>query len=74
MNIQKIRNNLETKKGKKISFKYNGSRNQIEEFTGTIESTYNYVFLIKVDSDNEQLRSFAYTDILTESLEIFDDK
>ncbi len=74
MNIQKIKNNLESSKGKKLCFKFNGSRNQIEEFTGTIENTYNYVFLVKVDNDNEQIRSFSYTDVLTESLEIFSDK
>lgn len=74
MNIQKIKDNLETKKGKKINFKFNGSRNQIEEFSGIIENTYNYIFLVKVDNDNETIRSFAYTDILMESLEILDDK
>ena len=71
MNIQKIKNNLENSKGKKFCFKFNGSRNQIEEFTGTIENTYNYVFLVKADNENDQIRSFSYTDILTESLEIF---
>lgn len=74
MNIEKIRNNIENSVGKKKNFRFNGSRNQIEEFSGTIENVYNYIFLIKIDNENESLRSFSYTDILTESLEIFDDK
>jgi len=74
MNIEKIRINLERNKGKTLNFKFNGSRNQTEIFTGTIENTYNYVFLVKVDNDNEQIRSFSYSDVLTESLEIFSDK
>lgn len=74
MNIQKIRDALEQSKGIKLRFKFNGSRNQIEKFSGTIENTYNSVFLVKVNNDNEQLRSFSYVDVLTESLEIFDDK
>jgi len=74
MNIQTIRNNIKNSKGQKLNFKFNGPRNQIEEFTGVIENTYNYIFLVKLDSEEEQLRSFSYTDVLTESLEIFGDK
>ena len=74
MNIEKIKNDIEDIKGKKRTFRFNGSRNQIEEFSGTIENVYNYIFLVKIDNENESLRSFSYTDILTESLEIFDDK
>ena len=74
MNIEKIRNNIENSKGQKKIFRFNGSRNQIEEFSGIIENVYNYIFLVKIDNENESLRSFSYTDILTESLEIFDDK
>ncbi len=74
MNIQKIKNNLESSKGKVLKFKFNGARNQVEEFMGTIENTYNYVFLVKIQDDSKQIRSFSYADILTESLEIFDDK
>mgnify|MGYP005790150295 CR=1 FL=1 len=74
MNIEKIKNDLEQNKGKLLNFKFNGSRNQTEVFKGTIENTYNYVFLIRVDDDNAKIRSFSYTDILTESLEIFVDK
>ncbi len=74
MNIEKIKQDLESRKGESLNFRFNGSRNQIEEFCGTIENTYNYVFLVKVDNDNEQIRSFTYTDVLTDSLEIFIDK
>lgn len=74
MNIQKIKSNIENKKGQTLNFKFNGSRNQTEIFSGTIEGTYNYIFTVKVDNENEQIRSFSYTDILTESLEIFIDK
>ena len=74
MKIEKIKSDLERNKGKMLNFKFNGSRNQTETFSGTIENTYNYVFLVKVYNDNEQIRSFSYTDVLTESLEIFGDK
>lgn len=71
MSIAKIKRKLENYKGEIIRFKYNGSRNQIEEFEGTIENTYNYIFTIKLDNGKDQRKSFSYTDVLTDSLEIF---
>ena len=35
--ISKIKDNLESKKGKNLHFQFNGARNQIEEFNGSIE-------------------------------------
>ena len=48
MNISKIKNDVEYIKGKKKIFRFNGGRNQIEEFAGTIENVYNYVFIVKI--------------------------
>lgn len=58
--------------GKKLRFKYNGARNQIEEFSGCIEDVYSSVFTIKMDNDNGFLKTFSYNDVLTQTLEIFD--
>ena len=71
MNIQKIKNKLEQNKGKEIKFRFNGSRNQVEEFKGVIEKTYNYVFTIRLSNTYNQRKSFSYSDVLTDSLEIF---
>ncbi len=71
MNIKKIKENLESRKGKTLKFRFNGSRNQIEEFEGIIENTYNFVFTIKLTNNSNQTKSFSYSDILTDSLEIF---
>ena len=69
MNIQKIKNNIENLKNKKVHFKINGSRNQIEEFEGIITETYNYIFIIE---SNNLKKSFSYSDILINILEIID--
>lgn len=71
MNISKIRESLEKSKGKIIHFKYNGARNQIEEFNGVIENTYNAIFTIRLEEQNNKIKSFTYSDILTEILELF---
>lgn len=44
--ISKIKSELEKKKGEKLHFRFNGARNQIEEFDGEIQNTYNFIFTI----------------------------
>ena len=68
--ISKIKDNLESKKGKNLHFKFNGARKQIEEFNGSIEDMYNFIFTIK--TDDNKIKSFTYSDILIENLEIID--
>ncbi len=68
MNIEKIREKVENNKEKDIRFKFNGNRNQTEEFEGKIIDTYKSVFIIKLN--NNIKRSFTYTDILIGNLEI----
>ena len=70
MNISKVKDDIIKYKGKLLHFKYNGARNQIEEFDGKIENTYNAIFTIKLE-DNCNIKTFTYSDIITESLEIF---
>lgn len=70
MNKAIIKNTIDSIKGKKIHFKYNGSRNQIEEFDGFVENTYNSVFTIKL-SECASIKSFSYNDIINKSLQIF---
>lgn len=65
--IDKIKNNILAFKGKKIKFRYNGSRNQIEEFEGTITNCYNYVFTIDLGYIN---KSFSYSDVLIGVLDV----
>lgn len=67
MNIEKIKEKINELKNKKISFKVNGSRNQIEEFDGIITETYNYIFIVETENIK---KSFSYSDILINNIEI----
>ncbi len=69
--ISKIKEELEQEIGKTLHFRFNGARNQIEEFDGYIENTYNFIFTIKTIGEKERIKSFTYSDILTLNLEIF---
>lgn len=67
MNIEKIKTRIGSYKGQTLQFRFNGSRNQIEEFAATIIDTYPSVFLVKLE-DNSQVKSFSYTDVLIRKL------
>lgn len=69
MNIEKVRDRINLYKGKTISFRFNGNRNQIEEFSGTITDTYPSIFIVKV-VDNGIVKSFSYNDVLIHKLVI----
>ncbi len=69
--IGKIKEDILNKKGQVLNFRHNGSRNQVEEFKGVIVETYNYVFTIKTIDEKEEIKSFTYSDILIDNLEIY---
>ena len=68
--MNKIKNKIMENVGIKHKFIFNGSRNQIEEFEGVINGTYNKVFTILVNDNT--IKSFSYSDVLTNNLEIID--
>ncbi len=70
MNITNVKEKVDVLCGKTLAFKYNGARNQKEEFSARIVKTYPSVFLVQVQCDNKNMRSFTYNDVLIETLEI----
>lgn len=67
MNIDKVKNKMTTYKGQTLKFRFNGSRNQTEEFQGIIVGTYDSIFTI-MTSDSKFLKSFSYSDVLIKKL------
>lgn len=72
MTIKKIKDNISDNLGKKVKIIYNGSRNRKEEYKGVLTEVYNYIFIVKLDTD--EVKSFSYSDVLTTTIEIFFDK
>lgn len=70
MNIDIVRNSILEKKGSICDFKFNGSRNQVERFTGVITSVYPAIFIVESSDSIPRVKSFTYNDIITSSLEI----
>ena len=67
MNIEKVRNKINSYKGQTMQFRFNGSRNQVEEFSATIIDTYPSVFIVKL-IDTSLVKSFSYSDVLIRKL------
>lgn len=70
MNIDSIKKKLSDEKGKTLHFKFNGARNQKEEFQGEIIKMYPAIFLIRVLDEVDYVKSFTYADVLIDTLEI----
>ena len=65
--IDMVKNRVVKYLGKDVMFRYNGSRNQVEEFSGRIINCYKYIFIIDTDTI---VRYFSYSDVLIGVLEI----
>ena len=74
MNIKKVKEIVQKNTGKPLKFKFNGARNQIEEFEGIIKNSYPSVFTIETSNQLKNVKSFTYSDLLTNSLEIIEIK
>lgn len=73
--LDKIKSDLKDNIGSKIKFASKRGRKKRTVRNGVIESTYANVFVIKVDSVNEEETaerriSYTYADILTRNVEL----
>jgi len=70
--INKIKKNVFDNLGNSIKVFYNGSRNKKEEYYGVIKEVYDNIFIVKLNTN--EIKSFSYFDVLTNTVEIFFDK
>ena len=70
MNLNKAREVIKSYLFKQCRFIYRGSRNQIDEFDGTIVQCYPSIFLIKTSDGT--FKSFSYNDFIIRNIKIFD--
>ena len=70
MTLDKIKEYVASNNGIVHSFRFKGTRNQVDEFQGIITDLYPTIFIITLD--NSKVKSFSYSDLLVDSLEIID--
>ena len=70
MTIEKIRKELENHIGKEVVIKYNLGRNKVEKYKVVIKKLYNYIFLVELNNNYNEVKSFSYSDIITKTIKI----
>jgi len=68
MNLNYAKERVKEKLGIYSKFIYKGSRNQIEEFEGTIVKCFPSVFIIK--TNDNVIKSFTYNDYIIKNIKI----
>ncbi len=68
MMISEIRSKLNDYLGEEVVIKYNLGRNKFEKFNVIIKEIYDSVFLVELES--KTMRSFSYSDIITNTIKI----
>lgn len=68
--IEKIKDKMEEHIGEEVKIIFNGGRNRIEEFNAVITQMYNFVFVVELKNEANEVKSFTYSDILTQTIEI----
>lgn len=66
--ITKIKKEIDSNLGNRVDVVCNCARNKKEYYHGKIVEVYNYIFIVKLDSDKN--KSFCYADVLTKNVEI----
>ncbi len=70
MTIDKVKSFVSENAGIVHNFRFRGSRNQLEEFRGKITALYPAIFIISLE--DEKIKSFSYSDVLLNNLQIID--
>lgn len=70
MTIDEIKSELNNYVGKKVVIRYNLGRNKYENYKVKIKELYNYVFLVELEDDNKEIKSFSYSDVITKTIKI----
>ena len=61
---------LKKHQGDSVKLTVNCSRNKVEKYDATIKELYNFVFIVELQNEKLDLKSFSYTDILTNTVEL----
>jgi uncharacterized protein Veg len=69
--IDKIKEDMGNHLGEEIKIIFNGGRNRKEEYNAILKGLYKFIFIVKLNNDINEIKSFTYSDVLTQTIEIF---
>jgi len=65
-----IKKDIESHVGERVTLKANGGRRKVLVNNGIIEKTYQSIFVIRLESDNNRTVTYSYSDVLTKTVQI----
>lgn len=68
--LLEIKRGIEALVGERVRVTTSKGRRQVVEREGTLEKTYPSVFVVRVDGQAARRLSFAYVDVLTDSVRV----
>lgn len=68
--LASIRKDMESHVGEKVVLKASGGRRKVLESNGTLEKTYDSIFVIRLEDENQRTVSYSYSDVLTKTVQI----
>ena len=68
--LASIRKDIEDHIGYKVTLRANGGRRRVFIDRGTIEKTYQSIFLIRLENDTRRMVTYSYSDVLTNTVQI----
>ena len=71
MNIRCIKEKIEKQLGNNVKVICNCARNKKELYYGMVSEIYSYVFIVRLDTDEN--KCFCYSDVLTNNIELYFD-
>lgn len=64
LNINEVKSNILSLKGREVSMNINRGRKKIESVSGVIKDVYPSVFTVVIKDQNGSLQTFSYYDVL----------
>ncbi len=70
VSIKRVKEKLNNHVGKVVELNYSLGRNKFESYDVKIKELYNNIFIVELINDYKCIKSFSYTDILTNTVKI----
>ena len=69
--IAAIKRDIEDHIGDKVTLKANGGRKKILVNNGVIESAHPSIFVVRLENDIQRTVTYSYSDVLTETVQLY---
>ena len=70
MTLEEIKNKVNENIGNNVIINYNLGRNRVEKYNVKIKNAYRNVFIVELNDNKSEIKSFSYTDVITKTIKI----